>query len=369
MKQTKERYIFLDIIKVIAIFMVVFYHFNYTPFDILGNNSLKSYALYFMQGAFCSCVTLFFMVNGAIMLNKDYDLKKHINKIVKTTILVFIWGTIQLLLFIPLKGDEYTLKEFIEALVTLKQGRINPLWFLQTLICIYIFFPVIKALYDTASKKVLYYFTIIISIFTFGMVTLKQTLYVLSTINQRFYTVYYYSNRAIQLFDPFKGFYAYSIVFFILGGLLFDYLRKDKKILNLKIIIAAYVISMTALFSYGVIMSKHNNALESIVWGGYVTIMNLVMSSCIFVLCFKIENIIRKHNKINKLIHIIGNNTLGVYLLHSLIGNVFRKYYVALSFYQNIFINTIYVIFLTAISLGVTLILKKIPLIKELFKI
>lgn len=109
--------------------------------------------------------------------------------------------------------------------------------------------------------------------------------------------------------------------------------------------------------------------LEGIVWGGYDTIMNLIMSSSIFVFCFKLENIIVRKNHLRKVIQIIGNNTLGIYLIHALVGNVFRKYYIAFNLYENIFINIAYVLIIIITSLLITLFLKKLPLIKELFRI
>lgn len=99
MLNDKIRYKYLDLLKCIGIYMVCFYHFNTLNFDFLQGN-IKNYFYYFIKGIFSICVALFFMVNGALMLNKELNLKKHIKKILKLIILTYIWGSIQLLIYI-----------------------------------------------------------------------------------------------------------------------------------------------------------------------------------------------------------------------------------------------------------------------------
>ena len=63
-----------------AIYFVCFYHYNNLNIDFLSNPSISTYFNYFIRGIASTGVPLFFMVNGELMLNKDYDLKKHIKK-------------------------------------------------------------------------------------------------------------------------------------------------------------------------------------------------------------------------------------------------------------------------------------------------
>lgn len=46
-----------------------------------------------------------------LMLNKKLNLKKHIKKILRLIILTYIEGSIQLLIYIVIKGDRYTIVE------------------------------------------------------------------------------------------------------------------------------------------------------------------------------------------------------------------------------------------------------------------
>ena len=213
------------------------------------------------------CVPLFFMVNGALMLNKGYSLNNHAKKIIRTIIIIFIWGAIQLLLYIPVKHDTYTARSFFDALITWKQGRINPLWFLHTIVCFYIFFPIIKEIFDKKDNSLLKYFTVVIGIFTFGLVFLNMGVNVLQwlrgSVNLNFF------DRYIEVFNPFKGFYSYSFIYFIFGGVLFNKLKENKiKLRNISVIMILLV-SLTLATGYGVIMTSSNGALYGTVWGGY----------------------------------------------------------------------------------------------------
>lgn len=68
-------------------------------------------------------------------------------------ILTFLWG-------------------LIIYLWTFRQGWINHLWYIGALICIYVFLPVFKSVFDT-NRKYFYYITIIIALFTFGNTTIN----------------------------------------------------------------------------------------------------------------------------------------------------------------------------------------------------
>ena len=51
--------------------------------------------------------------------------------------------------------------------------------------------------------------------------------------------------------------------------------------------------------------------------------MILVMCICVFILCFRLEN---KFTRIYPLIKLIGENTLGIYLIHAILGCTLNKF-------------------------------------------
>ena len=106
------------------------------------------------------------MVNGALLLNKVFDLKKHIYKIALLCLLYIVWGAITLITEALTFGDHYSAVEFVNAIYYTKEGRTNHLWFLAAMIYLYIFFPLIKSLFDKNEKSLASYLLITIFLFT-----------------------------------------------------------------------------------------------------------------------------------------------------------------------------------------------------------
>ena len=96
-KNNGSRYVYLDFIKIIAAIMVVFYHFRSTD---LGSFVNGQYVITFdrvFTNISAACVPLFFMVNGALLLNKDYSTERFIIKLPKLHCL-FLYGALCLFL-------------------------------------------------------------------------------------------------------------------------------------------------------------------------------------------------------------------------------------------------------------------------------
>ncbi len=242
-KYDNKRLVYVDLIKTLSIYLVCLYHFNHFRVNILEIEGIGVYRNYFLKGLASTAVPLFIMVNGHLMLNskKQFDLKKHINKVLRLVLITFLWAAILLIAASFIKDQQYTVKSFMHALWTWEPGTINHLWYLNALIGIYLLYPIIKELYDKQNRSLLYYFLGMTFILTFGNVFMNI---------------------------------IYNIVEFIQG----------KNVLI-------------------------NN--------GYSTIMTLVMSISVFIISFKKEVML---NSFSKMLYIVGNNTLGIYLIHAIVG-------------------------------------------------
>jgi Uncharacterized protein conserved in bacteria len=358
----KERYEFIDLLKAIAIFFVVIYHYNNLSIDLVQTKNAISYFNYFFTTIFSTCVPIFFFLNGALLLNRDFDLKKHISKIITITLLTIIWGIITLIFLMPIKDEYMSLSEFAKSLMMWKSQWINHLWFLKSLVVVYTFFPLIKKTYDD-ERNSLYFFLAIAFVMTFGNVFLSYCVNVIEFIAGKNYlsgNVNFFGE-----FNAFKGIYGYSIVYFILGGMSFKH--KDKFYGKKWVIIASFaiVISMILQTVYGVIMSKSNGAVYDIVWYGYDSIPTLCMVIALFLLTLRYKG---KH-RIFKLINIIGRNSFGIFFTHRMWGSLFMKYFIKLPYSNNIATNLLFALFTVLIALFSVLLLKKIPLVKKLFVI
>ena len=163
----KKRYANIDLLKTIAIIMVIALHSQLFITDFIKDNKISTYIQYFIR-ILCEGVAIFILVNGFLLINKkQFDFKKHLLKTLKIFAILVIWSiiltiSIQLIYKEPLKIIGIIKNIFITDINNKYTGV---LWFLQNLIALYLIYPVLKIVHDN-NKKVYNYFFIILLIFT-----------------------------------------------------------------------------------------------------------------------------------------------------------------------------------------------------------
>lgn len=342
--------------KCIAIFLVLVYHSTICFFDFINEPSVLSYFRYYLRTLLSPCVSLFFFVNGYLLFKKELDLKKHIIKTIRLVILAIIWSFIKVLVLMLIKKEYLSFNEILLIIWNLQGGWVNSLWFLGALVCIYIIFPILKLAYDI-KPKYFNYFIITAAIFTFGNVILNE----LGTILNK--SMPLQGVNCFSMFNPFRGIYGYTFVYFCLGGYIYKIEKDIKLIRPLKrniISIIVMLIFCLGLFCVGLLYSYINNTIWDIVWNGYDTIFTLGNVLCMYVLSLN-------YKKDYKLVKIISSNTLGIYFIHGFFVEATIYRLQEYKFLCNIPYNIIYALLILFASLGITLILKKIPVIKRLF--
>lgn len=119
------------------------------------------------------------------------------------------------------------------------------------------------------------------------------------------------------------------------------------------------------LFGFGYIASTYQNKIWDNVWFGYDSIFTLVNVVAFFILSLNYTNV----GKIGKLISLIGKNTLGIYLLHIIVGIIIGPYYTKIISSHNVLSDLVYSLFILILSLYLVLFLKKAPILKYHFSI
>lgn len=355
-----SRIVWIDVLKTLAIFLVIVYHDPIYSIDVLSETeTVKMYSLYFMRTILSTGVPIFFFVNGFLLLNKEFNLKKHIFKTIRMTLLAIVWGIICLLLLMVIRNDHLSFPDFIKGLWNWKTGWINHLWYLGALVCIYIFFPLLKQVYDT-NKKIFIYFTIICFLMTFGNTVLNE----ITTIFSDFIlhrTIMIQGFNFFNIFNPFQGIYTYSFVYFCIGGLTFNILGKINAIPNKvknSISILGLTISSFCLWGIGMKFSIISETTWDVVWNGYDTIFTLLNVYFIFILCLSFK-------KNNYFFSKVSSNTLGIYFIHLLIIEITKPYIIDNPSLCNFPINLFFSFLVLCISLLISILLKRIPLLKK----
>ncbi len=313
----KKRYYHIDAIEALAIFFVVYYHTklcyqNFMADNCVGYMSYLYYIRYFFQTIVSTCVPLFFFSNGYLLLSAPYSFNKHVNRMARLFILPF-FGLLLLPVYMLIRKVPFDLKFIVNSWLNMNSDwGMNRFWFIGALICVYIFFPALKVLFDYDEKSFLL-LTGILFITTFGVNLVNIGLGFENAQISVFPDKFNYP--MIDMFIPIKK-WGHSFVYFCVGGLAYRYesviLQKKAKIRN-RIAIISIVISCLILFFVGVLYSKIVvGSLWDIVYKGYDTIPTFINTIALYMLSLNIATP-------NFMIEIISMDTIWIYMLHTLI--------------------------------------------------
>ena len=307
-----KRFDYIDLIKMIAIIMVIILHSGLLSTNFIKNNTISSTIQYAIR-IVSEGVPLFVMANGFLLLHKEkFDLKKHLKKIIKIFILLITWSVICFVLKCLILQEKLSFMLILKNVLTtdINNTYTGYLWFLQNLIMLYLIYPILKYLYDN-NKSIYNYLFIIVFISTVGINfinIISQCVIKMTNFDQLNMFVNY-----IKKFNIISN--GYFLLFFMFGGYLYE---KKEQFENKKKCVKFICIGGIAWgisFVYAYVMSKINNKLYS---GSFN--YNTIFMLFIMIGIFAISNLYKDNGHIyNKVVTCIGKNSLGIYLIHSII--------------------------------------------------
>lgn len=137
------RSVSLDIIRVIAIYLVIVVHFLQFPVaeDILG---------LFLFAFAKTCVPLFLLLSGGLLLSKKEKVSTFINKRVKRVVFPWIIWSVVLVFFAVTLGSQ-------PISVNLITATMQSYWFVLLILCLYALTPVLRPMVQSLDTKLLWY--------------------------------------------------------------------------------------------------------------------------------------------------------------------------------------------------------------------
>jgi len=150
----RERIDYFDILRVLSMFGVIFMHVAAAP---LRAGMGRAWPFFHIPTSFFfTAVPIFFMISGALLLSDPRTrdalpfYRRHLPKLI---VPLAVWSVLTLLgRFLTQSG--YTWTQFGKALVTIPAGPvITPLWFVYTLLPIYLLAPFLKAMFDALDTR------------------------------------------------------------------------------------------------------------------------------------------------------------------------------------------------------------------------
>lgn len=275
----KERNYNYDIMRVLACIMIICMH---APMPNLNANGIiLSTISYFTAPGLC----LFFVISGSLLLPIKTDtttfLKKRLGKVIMPT-LVF---TILYIILNCINGEQQNILRTICSIPFSAQGH-GVLWFMYTLIGLYLVAPIISKWLDSASKREVELYLLL------WVITLCYPILKLFVgINEGNTGVLYY----------FSGYIGY----FVLGY----YLRKYPNAVTLKKLIIPDIIAIVTPIALKILSIEVD--FYSMFW--YLSIFVALLCTTIYVLINKVKI---KSEKIICAFQLISNLSFGIYLIH-----------------------------------------------------
>ena len=362
-----KRYYYLDILKFIAIVLVCMYHFNKDN-NILYSQSMSLDTMWhrFLFGINSICIPIFFMVNGALLLNKKLSIKEYSKKFIWIIIQYFFWRTVTIIIISLYKGVNIFSSEYMNMSFFLgNSGKVdlNHLWFIPTLIGIYFIVPFIKKVYDDIENKESYNTIKYLLIALFMLCFISNFLDAIKLIIPPIKSIDF---KLLSIFNPFVKLVGPMLFYFIIGGLLHKNIGKRRKVKN-PILILMFLIGAIMLFLKWILFSMKTGTTYDNVYNGYATISTLMMAISIFLIISKLPQSRMENSKIlSSFIKVIGNNTLSVYYFHWIFGYTLLKNIWSYIGKYGFFLNFIKALVIVIIFSYIGDLLKKIPFVKKL---
>ena len=341
----KKRYLYMDILNIIAIIAVVAMHCNGVVHTF---STSRSWATSLIVDVVCYfAVPVFIMLSGANLMNyhKKYDTKTFFKKRFNRVLIpALAWITIMaiwkmfIINIIDISGMR--VNDFIDLIINNKIEYTY--YFLFVILGLYLTMPLLSLLTDKKYRKVLWY--IVFAYFIFNALIPNILLLFNIQLNNDFHV----------LLD---GYIIYAILGFLLANT--DVPKKYRIIIYVLAVFGMiYRYVTTYIFSY------QDGAINKITWG-YMQFHTFILATAVF-LFVKNMNLkkIESNKKLTNMIAKISSCSFGVYLLHLIV-----KYYEIQLFNINIRsweFRTIGVITTYLISLVIVLIIKKIPILKRI---
>lgn len=156
-KQTimKQKRISLEILRIIALCMVIFNHTGENGFEMFRTTygTFLWYFVVLLDIVSKAGVPLFFMISGVLLLGKDESIKDlFLKRILRYTVIIVLFSFIYYIhLYIQHPEYGFSIKFFITYIYS--TPFITPFWFLYSYLSFLLVLPVLRAVVRTLKEK------------------------------------------------------------------------------------------------------------------------------------------------------------------------------------------------------------------------
>lgn len=346
MKSTK-RLVYLDFLRIVAILTVLYCHTGTGGYLLhtLTDNTLKQIICIFISSFSRIGVPLFFMISGALLLNKEESFKDlFVKRILRFLIILIIFSTIRYIYLIPEEYEVFNLKELIRNICT---GYIyTAYWFLYSYIGFLFSLPILRKMAKSFSSNDYIYLFVVYVVFASVFSVLARTF-----LGQ------------IKIVVP----VATDIIVYPLMG--YFIAHKLPEIFNTKKALIGGILMGIAGLILNVCVTMYDHYLFRDWNESGLLLFAMLPTVSVFYIAKYLFDHVHIPALVEKIICVLGSCAFGVYLLEWVIKDFFGPIWQRILgvIFTGYYLNVIYIVFIMLTGMLVTFILKKIPLIKKLF--
>ncbi len=296
----KETITWVDLIRVAAIFLVVVIHVSGQLTNAWGKIPTEQWIIADIYGGIARiAVPLFFMISGYLLLPRSESLSVFYTKrMTRILIPLVAWSLIYLGWYCGNHTDTCTPSLIWDLLLV--QGTYYHLWFLYSLVSIYLILPVLRLMIrPDSNKRILWYLILLWLIF-------QPVL----TIAHKFW------NFSIKISAPLAtGFVCYVVLGYLLGEIA---LTRARIILSTIIWVTATMVTIVGTYLF----TSHSDQFDGFFYD-FVSLNVILASSTAFLLLRWISeaNIFSSSNAY-ALMRTFAIGAFGIYLVHILVIEV-----------------------------------------------
>ena len=350
--QPTTRKSHIDILRIIAAFFVVYIHTSaYSIFETTTGFRASFYIAISVIAK--TSVPIFFMISGALLLNKEETigtiLKKRFSRI---AIVLFLFCIALYVITLP-DGTSFSLLSFLRSFCSETVPHAFPYWFLYAYLGLILMLPYLRRIVKEMTQTDFIY----ILILHFLISTLLPIVnYIL--ITKGFAELQIAPHFSIPIAIE-------NILFYPIMGYWLEH-KWDNNKMHMPLILTLIGVILISIATSCLLTIGYKQHLGNSTHK-YLVIFDYLLAFCVYILSKKISAKIPC--KASKIISFCAQLTLGIYLFDPVWKRVFYNdfYYAVADKLTIVKISLIWCIISVVISSIVTYILKKIPYIKKLF--
>lgn len=317
MENTKQRNYAMDILRVLACYMVIQVHTGEFYYISDGNRVASGegpYVVGFLNSLFRTAVPLFVMISGYFLLPMRESVEKFFSKRFTRVAIPFILWCVLYSFYYFLCGDISLKQAFINIpKIAVNYGvELNHLWYIYMLIGLYLFVPIISPFLRTAAPRHIRFY---LYLWAFTLCVPYIHMVFPAILGECFW------NKTPMLYY-FSGFLGYMVLAFYIRKFV-DTTTKSVGVMAWLMISIGYVFT-TWGFESAIGHVEHVFQLE---WTWLFESINVGFMTVGIFLLFERMKITKEPGKTMRFCVDVSKYSYGIYLVHIMILNTFYAFY------------------------------------------